>query len=159
MQLAKILNWQLDILHTHDWHTAPAVYNLSLIREKDAFYQNTKSLLTVHNLPYLGQNTSSALRAFGLPRAQPSPLPCWAEILPLPLGLLYTDKINTVSSGYAKKMLTAEFGAKLKGFLKTSQQDITGILNGLDLVSLEPGTRPGNSGELFSGNPPQAQSE
>ena len=140
MQLVKILNWKPDILHAHDWHTAPAVYKLRLIRESDNFFQNTKSLLTVHNLPYLGYDTELSLQGFGLPRAHMSPLPEWAEHLPLPLGLLTADKINTVSRGYAKEILTPEFGANLDGFLRTRQDDISGILNGLDTKVWNPKT-------------------
>ncbi len=142
MELAKIIDWQPDILHAHDWHAAPAVYNLRLIRKSDNFFRNTKSLLTVHNLPYLGYDTGPALGAFGLPRAHMSPLPDWAEHLPLPLGLLTADKINTVSPCYAKEMLTEEFGANLKGFLGTRKDDISGILNGLDMQSWDPATDP-----------------
>jgi starch synthase len=138
IELARILSWQPDILHAHDWHTSPAVYNLRLIQNQDPFFQNTKSLLTVHNLPFLGYDTGPALLSYGLPRAHMSPLPEWAEHLPLPLGLLAADKITTVSGGYAKEILTPEFGAHLEGFLKTRQEDIHGILNGLDQVSWNP---------------------
>jgi len=140
MELVKILNWQPDIIHAHDWHTSPAVYNLRLIRKDDDFFRNAKSLLTVHNLPYLGHDTGPALQAFGLPGAHMSPLPKWADHLPLPLGLLAADKINTVSSGYAKEILTPEFGANLDAFLGTRRKDISGILNGLDIKTWDPET-------------------
>ncbi len=140
MELAKILNWQPDILHAHDWHAAPAVYNLRLIKKSDVFYKDTKSLLTVHNLPYLGHGAEGALQAFGLPRAHMSALPGWAEGTPLALGLLSADKINTVSPGYAEEMLTPEFSANLDEFLLTRKDDLTGILNGLDLDAWDPTT-------------------
>ena len=140
LELAKILKWKPDILHAHDWHAAPAVYKLHLIKKSDDFYKNTKSLLTVHNLPYLGHGAEGALQAFGLPRAHMSALPDWAKHLPLALGLLTADKINTVSPGYAAEMLTPEFGAHLEEFLSTRKGDLLGILNGLDLDSWNPGT-------------------
>jgi starch synthase len=140
MELLRILKWQPDILHAHDWHAAPAVYDLRLIRNTDEFYKNTKSLLTVHNLPYLGHGTEAVLQAYGLPRAHMSLLPEWAEHLPLPLGLLTADKINTVSPGYAGEMLTPEFGAHLENFLASRKEDLLGILNGLDQVSWDPGS-------------------
>jgi starch synthase len=143
LELCRVMNWQPDILHAHDWHAAPAVYNLHLIKDRDVFFQDTKTLLTVHNLPYLGYGSEKALQAFGLPRAHLSTLPDWAEHLPLPLGLLSADKINTVSPGYAAEMLTPEFGAHLEDFLATRQGDILGILNGLDLLSWDPETDPG----------------
>jgi len=138
MELVKILKWKPDILHAHDWHAAPAVYHLRLIKNRDDFYQNTKSLLTVHNLPYLGHGAEDALQAFGLPRAHMSALPDWAEQLPLALGLLSANMINTVSPGYADEMLTPEFGAHLEEFLTSRKGDLVGILNGLDMVSWDP---------------------
>lgn len=132
LEFIKVSRWQPSILHAHDWHTSPAVYNLRLIRGQGDFFSHTKSLLTVHNLPFLGYDTSPALTAFGLPRAHFSPLPNWAEHLPLPLGLLTADHINTVSKGYAREILTPEFGANLETFLQTRKENLTGILNGLD---------------------------
>lgn len=138
MEMARSRKWQPDILHAHDWHTSPAVYNLDIIRGDDPFYRNTRSLLTVHNLPYLGHGTEKALMDFGLPPAEDSPLPPWAQGLPLPLGLLAADGINTVSQGYAQEILTAEFGAGLESFLQTRASDLHGILNGLDVDSWDP---------------------
>ena len=142
MELVKLLDWKPDILHAQDWHTAPAVYHLRLIRDSSPFFKETRSLLTVHNLPYLGHGAEGALHAFGLPRAHLSPLPDWAEGLPLPLGLLAADKINTVSSGYAEEMLTPAFGSGLEDFLRSRKKDISGILNGLDLEAWNPESDP-----------------
>ena len=142
IELARILKWKPDILHAQDWHTAPAVYKLFRIRKRDDFYRRTRSLLTVHNLPYLGQGAEEALASFGLPPARGSALPDWTSGLPLPLGLLTADRINTVSPGYAEEMLTAEFGAGLDAFLATRQEDLSGILNGLDLANWDPENDP-----------------
>ena len=142
LELAKRLDWQPDILHAHDWHTSPAVYKLHLTRDKDPFFQHTSSLLTVHNLPYQGHGAERALAEFGLPPAENSPLPDWAQHLPLPLGLLSADKINTVSQGYAQEILTPAFGAGLEEFLQTRAEDIHGILNGLDMDHWNPETDP-----------------
>lgn len=142
LEMTRALKWQPDVVHAHDWHAAPAVYHMRLIREQDPFFTNTRSLLTVHNLPYLGYDTAPALQAFGLPRAHLSPLPDWAEHLPLPLGLLSADRISTVSEGYAREILTGEFGANLDPFLRSRREDITGILNGLDMRAWNPETDP-----------------
>lgn len=138
MELARMIDWRPDIIHAHDWHTAPAVYQLSRVRKTDDFFRRTRSLLTVHNLPYLGAGAEDALTEFGLPPVRDSILPVWANGLPLPLGLLSADKINTVSPGYAEEILTTEFGSGLEEFLMDRQADISGILNGLDQVSWDP---------------------
>jgi starch synthase len=138
LELARQMNWQPDVLHAHDWHTSPAVYSLSLVRPHEPFFQETASLLTLHNLPYLGIGASQALSNFGLPPAYDSPLPDWANHLPLPLGLLTADHINAVSPGYAQEILTHEFGSGLQDFLRTRSSSISGILNGIDLDQWNP---------------------
>lgn len=140
LELCKQLDWQPDILHAQDWHTSPAVYALKTTLKDDPFFANTASLLTVHNLPYLGNGAGPALKAYGLPPAANSSLPDWAQDIPLPLGLLAANKINTVSSGYANEMLTPEFGAGMEDFLKTRKKDMIGIVNGLDESAWDPST-------------------
>ncbi len=142
LELIKAIGWAPDIIHAQDWHTAPAIYALKTKYHHDPFYTNTGTLLTVHNLPYLGSGAGSVLRSFGLLPASKSVLPSWAQDLPLPLGLLSADKINTVSQGYANEILTPEFGSGLEDFLKTRQEDLSGILNGLDQTIWDPETDP-----------------
>jgi starch synthase len=139
-ELAKNIRWKPDILHANDWHTAPAVYSLAIHRPSDAFFSKTTSLLTVHNLPYLGTGTAPALDAFGLPAAADSQLPVWAQHLALPLGLLTADAIVAVSPGYAQEILTPEFGSGLHDFLQARSDSISGILNGIDTQRWDPAT-------------------
>ena len=139
LELARSLDWQPDVLHAQDWHTAAAIYALQKWYRQDSFYKHTATLLTVHNLPFMGYEAGAALRDYGLPPAgADSNLPEWARYMPLPLGLLTADKINTVSPGYAAEMLTPQFGAGLDGFLMTREKDLLGILNGLDMESWDP---------------------
>jgi starch synthase len=142
LELCRTIDWQPDIVHAHDWHTAASVYALKTNYRKDPFYQATSTLLTIHNLPYLGNGAGPALKNFGIPKASKSALPWWAQDMPLPLGLLTADKINTVSKGYAQEMLTPDFGSGLEEFLQTRQSDLIGILNGLDLDNWNPETDP-----------------
>lgn len=138
LALAKALDFKPDVVHAHDWHTAAAVYALKV--KRDPFFENTAALLTVHNLPYLGNEAGPALQDFGLPPSVGGPLPDWATNMPLPLGLLAADKINTVSPGYAEEMLTPEFGAGLEDFLISRKEDLFGVLNGLDVEGWNPET-------------------
>jgi starch synthase len=78
LELARKLDWKPDVLHANDWHTSAAVYSLALNRPTDPYFLNTTSLLTVHNLPYLGAMTGPALDDFDLPPAVTTSLPAWA---------------------------------------------------------------------------------
>jgi starch synthase len=140
LELAKSIDWRPDIFHGHDWHAATAIYAMKVNQEASGFYAHTSTLLTVHNLPYLGNGAGDALKSFGLPRARGRSLPRWARRLPLPLGLLTADKINTVSPGYTEEILTPSFSAGLHKFLRTRQEDISGILNGIDVDQWNPAT-------------------
>lgn len=135
---AQSLDWTPDVLHANDWHTAPVVYTLALRRQYESFFECTSSLLTVHNLPYLGVGAEAALQAFGIPPDRTDTLPRWARHLPLPLGLLAADHINAVSPRYAEEMLTPEFGSGLFEFLATRRDSLTGILNGIDVDAWNP---------------------
>lgn len=140
LEMARILDWQPDIVHAQDWHTAAAIYYIKLNRKYDAFYKKCRTLLTVHNLPYLGNEAGPVMQDFGLPAAVESGLPEWSQQMPLPLGLYAADKINSVSPGYAGEMLTPEFGSGLYAYLAGRKKDLVGILNGLDEDSWDPKT-------------------
>lgn len=141
LELARVLEWQPDVLHANDWHTALAVYWVALNRDDD-YFQDTATLLEVHNLPYLGAGAELALKGFGLPPAEETDLPPWARGLPLPLGLMSADHIVTVSPGYAREILTPEFGSGLEAFLASRADSVSGILNGIDLARWDPATDP-----------------
>ncbi len=138
--LAEFLNWRVDVLHGNDWHTATAIYALNHLESLPDTLKETKTLHTLHNLPYMGVGVQQALTDFGLPPTKNKLLPEWARHLPLPLGLLYADKIIAVSPNYAKEVLTPEFGCGLSDFLKTKGAALDGIVNGLDTDVWNPET-------------------
>jgi starch synthase len=138
LEMTRAIDWQPDVIHANDWHTAAAVYWLGLHRSQDPFFARISTLLGIHNLPYLGSGTADVMGAFGLPPAASSGLPEWARHLPLPLGLFTADRIVTVSPGYAAEILTPEFGSGLDEFLMTRADVVSGILNGIDEAAWDP---------------------
>ncbi len=140
LELPRHLNWEVDIVHAHDWHTALALYAL-LLRRQSGHEKPIAGLLTLHNLPFMGGDLTSILPSYGLPLLE-TDLPEWARALPLPLGLFAADAIVVVSPTYARQILTPEFGCGLQDFLHRRRQRIYGILNGLDTASFDPATDP-----------------
>ena len=138
LEMGKHLDWQPDIIHTNDWHTALTSYALQ-IKHWGGEMQEVKSLLTVHNLPFLGPDLTGRLAAYGLPLTQ-TDLPEWAHTLPLPLGLWSSEKNVAVSPTYADEMLTKELGAGLENFLTIHKDSLMGIINGIDAESFDPET-------------------
>lgn len=136
LEMTKHLDWTPDIIHVNDWHAALASYAL-LLKRWDGGMTETKSVLTVHNLPFSGPDVTGRLATYGLPLVS-TDLPEWAHALPLPLGIWAADKIVAVSPSYADEMLTAEQGAGLEKFLAQRKDHLTGILNGIDTKSFDP---------------------
>lgn len=140
VEMVRHLDWQPDIIHANDWHTGAALYSLALRRKSDKAFSHIRSLISVHNLPFMGKDAVPAMKDFGLPAAVVPHLPKWAEYFPLPLGMVSADHIVPVSPGYASEILTPEFGCGLQDYLQTRRKSITGILNGLDQESWDPST-------------------
>ena len=140
--LADFLDWRVDIVQANDWHTATAIYALKKFTPDTPNLSGAKTLHTLHNLPYMGFGIQQALLDYGLPPVKTPTLPAWARHTPLPLGLLYADRIVAVSPHYAQEILTPEFGCGLEDFLKKHQKKIHGIVNGLDTDTWDPQTDP-----------------
>jgi starch synthase len=140
--LAGFLDWRVDILHANDWHTATAIYALNILPKPSPHLAQTQTLHTLHNLPFMGYGIQQALTDYGLPPTRKTVLPEWARHAPLPLGLLYADKIVAVSPHYAEEILTPEFGCGLEDFFHTRKSALTGIINGLDTETWDPENDP-----------------
>ena len=129
LQACRATGWMPDIVHAHDWHTAPA---LAWMRTVGEAWASTGTLLTIHNLAYMGAGGGDALREYGIPPANHARLPDWARVLPLPLGMAHADAITAVSPGYATEIQTPAFGYGLEAFLASRSDTLRGILNGID---------------------------
>jgi starch synthase len=139
LEMTRHTKWQPDIVHANDWHTSPALYALRSGRV-DTALAKARTVLTVHNLPYMGGEGLDVLNAYGMMPLNEPALPPWAYTQPLPLGLWSADAIVPVSPTYASEILTPEFGCGLEPYLRSRSQSITGILNGLDTSSWNPAT-------------------
>ena len=136
LEMTKYLEWEPDIIHANDWHTALTAYALQM-KHWDGEMTESKAMLTVHNLPFLGPDLTGRLAAYGLPLSQ-TDLPKWAHSQPLPLGLWASKKNVAVSPTYAEEMLTKKLGAGLENYLTVHKDSLVGIINGIDDESYDP---------------------
>jgi starch synthase len=140
LELPRQLNWQPDIIHANDWHTALAAYG-NLVKRWEDKKNRIASVVTIHNLPFLGPEVKEILESYELPLAK-TDLPDWARVMPMPLGLWASDAMVAVSPTYAEEILHKEFGCGLQDFFRNRTQTLSGILNGLDTASFDPQTDP-----------------
>lgn len=140
LELPRQINWNPHIIHANDWHTALAAYG-NLVKRWEDKKNRIASVVTIHNLPFLGPDVKEILESYGLPLAN-TDLPEWARVMPMPLGLWASDAMVAVSPTYAEEILHEEFGSGLQDFLRNRTESIYGILNGLDTASFNPQTDP-----------------
>lgn len=138
LELCRHLEWVPDVLHCHDWHSAVVPHALAQQRTGDAALEPIASLLSVHNLPYSGQGADAALRAYGIAGTDDPRVSYGHRTIPLVLGLASADALSTVSEGYAREILGPEHGCGFEHLLRERRADLTGIRNGLDVVSWDP---------------------
>lgn len=132
------LDWRPDVVHCNEWQTALVPLLLLEARIPAA------SVLTIHNLAHQGVFPLEMGERLGLPRwaLQPQAAEYWGQLSFLKAGLVFADRLTTVSPGYAAEILTPAFGAGLDGVLHDRAQALTGILNGLDDAVWDPGHDP-----------------
>jgi len=136
LELSRYINWLPDVIHGNDWHTAVSMYG-SLTKRWEEGARHVASVISVHNLPFMGPDVSAILESYGVKLAQ-TDLPDWARVMPLPLGLWASDAIVAVSPTYGREILTPEYGCGLDDFLRSRGETVSGILNGLDTASFNP---------------------
>ena len=129
-----------DILHTHDWQSAPALAYLRFLHSGDPFFKRTRTVFTIHNLAYQGQFEKDVLRIAGLPESlfNLNDLEFYGNVNFLKAGILYADAVTTVSPRYSREIQTPEFGCGLDGLLRHRSRVLHGILNGVDYASWDP---------------------
>ncbi len=130
--------WNPALLHAHDWHAAPAVSKLRQLREEGGVWTSVASLLTIHNLPYLGIGSETALDDYDVPSTVHPALPDWARRLPLAAGIAAADWLSTVSPTYAKEIQTERYGSGLERLISARRDRLVGILNGIDYSVWDP---------------------
>jgi starch synthase len=147
LELCRALNWQPDVIHCNEWHTALIPNWLKTVYESEAFYRNIGTLYTAHNLEYQGIFGYRVLEIAGLAEmgfiAHPDVAPDLNYVVDLMArGVLFADIINTVSETYAREILTPEHGQRLDPVLRDRRDRIFGILNGIDTELYDPSTDP-----------------
>lgn len=133
---------QPDLIHVHDWHTAAIPFLL----KEDARYasiKEAKTVLTIHNLQFQGKfSKKTFLENFEMDeRYFDEGAVSWkGDFNALKTGASYVDKVTTVSPTYRDEILTEFYGEKLHTFLQEKEQDLVGILNGIDTEVYNPAT-------------------
>jgi len=131
-----------DIVHTHDWQAALLPL---LLRETERRFGVTlamKTVFTVHNISYQGLFPEACFERTNLPEElfNKDGLEYYGQVNLLKGGIMFADRVTTVSPRYAKEIQTPEFGCGLEGVVQTRVDDLFGLINGVDTAVWNPAT-------------------
>ncbi len=128
--------WRPDIVHGHDWHAglAPAYLAATPLAVAPAADRGVRSVFTIHNLAYRGLFPAALYADLALPGEffSVDGLEFYGDLSFLKAGLIYSDRLTTVSPTYAREIQTPAFGWGLDGLLRRRSDALTGILHGVD---------------------------
>lgn len=134
-----LADWKPDIVHAHDWQAG-----LTPVYLKQPGVPAPRSVITIHNIAFQGRFAAHEGQQLGLrwDWFTPDGFEYHGDISFLKAGLVYADRITTVSPTYAREILTPRFGMGLEGVLSARQSVLSGILNGIDTDVWNPATDP-----------------
>lgn len=141
LMLPGLLEWPVDIVHSHDAGAAPAV----ILRRQlygDDLPGPGGTVMTIHNLAHQEIHPAADIATLNLPRALaafPGLLEFHGNLNLLKGAIQAADQVNTVSPTYAVETTgDPEYGAGLEEVLAARGGDYTGILNGTDYGTWDP---------------------
>jgi len=132
------LGWRPDVVHCNDWQAGLAPALLSQEPRRPA------TVFTIHNLSYQGLFPGSAFDALQLPESLRGyqGLEYHGQLSFIKGGIVYADRVNTVSPRYAREIQSGAMGCGLDGLLRHRGTRLSGILNGIDADVWNPATDP-----------------
>ena len=145
LEMCRKQEFEPDIFHCHDWHTALLPVYLKTLYSGDQLFSDSRTVLTIHNIGYQGVFGSGILRQMGL--ADSPGLLDQADLADdrinfLKSGVMHADLLTTVSPTYSREILEPEYGMGLEQQLRARDGSVVGILNGVDYAEWNPETDP-----------------
>src|SRR5881398_1481028 len=134
LELARRLTPQLEILHLHDW--APALAPVFVHGHGLPF----STVLTIHRLAEQGSFWGLDFSLTNLPERffTLQGIEFFGRLNFLKGGILYSDKITTVSEHYRRQILTPAGAYGLDQVLRENAHRLTAILHGADYTRWNP---------------------
>jgi starch synthase len=128
------LRWRPDLVHCNDWQTGLTGAYLSIAPGA------IPNVITIHNLAFQGNFPAEIAQELNLPPSSfgINGVELYGNLSFLKAGLFYAYHISTVSPTYAKEIQGNELGFGLQGLLTSRQNDLSGILNGIDIEEWNP---------------------
>lgn len=134
VETLRLADMQADVVHAHDWQAAMLPLFVREVERRQGVTLAMKTIFTIHNIAFQGVFPRSTFARTNLPDELNSVdgLEYYEQINFMKGGILFADRVTTVSPRYAKEIQTPEFGCGLDGVVQSREGDIVGLLNGVD---------------------------
>lgn len=142
LSVLPTLGFRPDVINCNDWQTGPIPVFLDTFQD-NPFYRGIKTVMTIHNLKFQGRWDFKGIKdVMGIDDYYftSDKLEYHKDANLLKGGLVYANRISTVSESYANEITTYEYGEGLNGLLSARRSDITGIVNGISYTEWNPST-------------------
>ncbi|MFK5986050.1 MAG: glycogen synthase GlgA [Pseudomonadota bacterium] len=136
------IQWCPDVLHANDW---PSALSCALLEQRQSkMNKRPATVFTIHNLAHRGLFSEQCFNDLSLDPSFWSlhELEFHGQFSFMKAGLVFSDRINTVSPSYAKEIQGIENGFGLDDLLRHKKDKLSGILNGIDTEQWNPKTDP-----------------
>jgi starch synthase len=157
LEALPLLGYWPDVLHANDWQTGLIPVYLKEMygpQSRDSYalpperrtvgFDRIHTLFTIHNIAYQGNfwHLDMPLTGLDWKLFNNRQLEFYGHLSFLKAGIVFADRLNTVSPSYAREIQTPYYGYGMQGVLSERRNDLFGIVNGVDYVEWNPATDP-----------------
>jgi starch synthase len=130
----------IDIVHCHDWQTGLLPVLLRHAEQRAGMHLVERTVFTVHNMIYQGVLPRRSFALTGLHESLNAMegIEYYDNISTLKAGLMYADRVTTVSPTYAREIQTPAHAYGLDGVVRLRAGALRGIRNGIDTAVWNP---------------------
>lgn len=143
LDMLPVIDFQPDIIHANDWQCGPLPVIFADRYRQQSFYKDIKTVFTIHNLRYQGQfggHLAGDLLGLAPHHWESGNIRHNGLLNYMKCGIMYADKVTTVSESYAQEIQTSYYGEGLDYALRMRGDDLRGIINGISYDKFNPAT-------------------
>ena len=142
VETMRFLELSADVLHGHDWQCGLLPLLLRHAEQRYGVTLAMKTVFTIHNIAFQGVFPMKSFYRTNLPEELMGidGVEFYGQMSMMKAGILFSDRVTTVSPRYAREIQTAEFGCGLDGVVTARADDIAGLINGIDTATWNPAT-------------------
>ena len=143
--VAYMDDFEPDIIHCNDWHTGMIPVFLRDVYYNTPEFAKAHAVFTIHNLKYQGIYSPAILEellGLNMGYFNDEKLKFGDGVSFMKAGIVFADRITTVSESYAQEIQEPLAGEGLDGLLREKSFKLCGITNGIDYEKNDPATNP-----------------